>query len=67
MPRGPCTFRQQDVTRAIRAAFAAGATTAQVEVGGIVITAQKTGGEQAKIADGDGNEWDTPLAVEGSK
>jgi hypothetical protein len=62
MPRGPCTFRQRDVTRAIRAAFAAGATRAQVEVGGVTITAEKPGEGTAKLVAG--NEWDTPLAGE---
>jgi hypothetical protein len=67
MSRARCTFRQQDVTRAIRAAFAAGATKAQVEVGGFIITAQKTDEDQAKVGGRGGNEWDAPLAVEGSK
>jgi hypothetical protein len=64
MTRGPCTFRQQDITRAIRAAFAAGATKARVEIGGIVITAQKIEEEQGKMASPGGNEWDAPLAGE---
>jgi hypothetical protein len=61
MTRGPCTFRQQDITRAIRAAFAAGATQARVEIGGVVITAQKIE-ERGKITSPSGNEWDAPLA-----
>ena len=32
MPRGPCKFTERDVKRAIRAAFAAGAVTARVEI-----------------------------------
>jgi hypothetical protein len=67
MSRRPCTFRQQDVTRAIRAAFAAGATKAQVEIGGIIITAQKIEEEQGKVVGPNGNEWDAPLDVEGSQ
>jgi hypothetical protein len=61
MARGSCTFRQKDVARAIRAAFAAGATRAQVQVGGITITAEKIPADQA-IVSTSGNEWDTPLA-----
>jgi hypothetical protein len=66
MPRGPCTFRQQDVTRAIRAAFAAGAVRAQVQVGGIVITAEKSAGGQVIVHRG-GNEWDAAPAGEGPR
>lgn len=58
MSRRPCTFRQLDVTRAIRAAFAAGAARAHVEVGGITITAEKTVWEGDKVADSGANEWD---------
>jgi hypothetical protein len=60
MARGPCTFRQLDVTRALRAAFAAGATRAQVQLGSIVVTAEKIAEGQDIIATGDRNEWDTP-------
>jgi hypothetical protein len=67
MSRARCTFRQQDVTRAIRAAFAAGATKAQVEVGGLVITAQKIDEDRDKVVSSIGNEWDAPLAREGSQ
>ncbi len=40
MARGKCTFRQRDVKAAMKAAFDAGAKSARVEVGGIVIVAQ---------------------------
>jgi hypothetical protein len=46
MPRGPLTFRQQDVTRAVKAVVAAGVAIARVEVdraGRIVVVA--AGGE----------------------
>lgn len=33
MSRGPLTFKQQDVTRAVRAVVAAGVEVARVEVG----------------------------------
>jgi hypothetical protein len=65
MARGPCTFRQQDVTRAIRVAFAAGAIRAQIEVGGITITAEKTGEGKNNVASSGVNEWDAPPAGKG--
>src|SRR3546814_14130142 len=57
MSRGPSTFRQTDVTRAIKAALAAGVPVARIEVapdGKIVITAgpvepSKTDAEREKI------------------
>jgi hypothetical protein len=56
MSRDPCTFKQSDMVRAIKAAVAAGVEIARVEVdkeGKIVIIAGKPG-EQI----GEGNEWD---------
>jgi hypothetical protein len=68
MARGPCTFRQRDVTRAIRAAFAAGATRAQVQIGGITITAEKTNtGDAIVSATEPINEWDLSLGGERSR
>jgi hypothetical protein len=64
MIRGLCKFRQRDVVRAFRAAFAAGAARAQVRVGDILITADKTGDGEAMMRDS-GNEWDAPPAREG--
>ncbi|TWB66549.1 hypothetical protein FBZ94_101222 [Bradyrhizobium sacchari] len=59
MSRGPSTFRQQDVTRALRAAAAAGIDIERVEIdknGKIVVVASKlkeqTGGARST------NEWD---------
>jgi hypothetical protein len=66
MARGPCTFRQLDITRAIRAAFAAGATRARIQIGGIIVTADK-GVEGERVALPDVNEWDTPPAGEGTQ
>jgi hypothetical protein len=66
MTRGPCTFRQRDVTRAFRAAFAAGATRAEVQVVGITIVAEKTHTDDAMISATEHNEWDT-LGGEGSQ
>ena len=55
MSRGPCTFKQQDVTRAARATVAAGLEVRRIEVdreGKIVIIVGKS--EDASPA----NEWD---------
>ena len=59
MPRGPCTFRQRDVTRAIKSLQAAGCRVARVEFAKdkfIVLI----GDEQEQPArDGVENEWDS--------
>jgi hypothetical protein len=44
MARGPCTFRQQDVTRALRATVAAGIEVERIEIdkdGKIVVVTGK--------------------------
>ena len=62
MARGPSTFRQQDVTRALRATVAAGIEVSRVEIdkeGKIVIITGKpseTGGEEPNPWDGGGDE-----------
>jgi len=64
MARAPSTFRQQDVTRAIRAAIAAGVDIARIEVdkaGKIVIVTRNGNGSQV----GESpvvNEWDRALS-----
>jgi hypothetical protein len=57
MRRGPKTFRQRDMTRAIRAVAAAGMSVAQVMVdkdGRIVVVV----GEDGKTDAPEVNEWD---------
>lgn len=55
MARGPCTFRQRDVTKAVKAVVAAGCEVARAEIdsGGKIIVIV------GKPADATGrNEWD---------
>jgi hypothetical protein len=62
MARAPSTFRQLDVTRAVKAVAAAGVGIVRVEIdkaGKITIIAA-TGTEPDKGTAGD-NEWDTVL------
>jgi hypothetical protein len=58
MSRGTCTFKQTDVTKAVKAVVAAGVEVARVEVdkdGRIVVIA----GKPIAASDGEGtNEWD---------
>lgn len=59
MARGPCTFKQQDVTRALRATVAAGIAVQRIEIdrdGKIIVV---TGKPQEPGAEREGgNEWD---------
>lgn len=58
MPRGPCKFRQRDVTKAVRAVVAAGVQVARVEVdkdGRIVVIAGKSESNPAS------NPWDEAM------
>jgi hypothetical protein len=57
MARGPCNFRQQDVTRAVKGTVAAGVEVARVEIdksGKIVIVT----GTPVEEDDSTSNEWD---------
>jgi hypothetical protein len=58
MARGRCTFRQNDLTRAVKAVRAAGVPVAKVEVdrdGKIIVVAGQPGQTAAKA---ERNEWD---------
>lgn len=58
MARAPSTFRQRDVTAAVKAVVAAGCAVARVEVskdGKIVIVTAANDGAQDRGGD---NEWD---------
>jgi hypothetical protein len=60
MPRAPSTFRQQDVTRAVKAVAAAGVGIARVEIdraGKIVIIAAAGPGEPSDL-DRELLEWE---------
>lgn len=60
MARGACTFRQRDVTAAVKAVVAAGVPVARVEIdksGTIRITTSKPGEVGEAISQG-ANEWD---------
>jgi hypothetical protein len=57
MARGPCTFKQSDITRVVKAMMTAGVEVARVEVdkdGRIVVVAGKPAPDECKGA----NEWD---------
>ena len=59
MARAPCTFRQTDVTRAVKAVTAAGVHIARIEIdkaGKIVIIAADANGQPGESTEA--NEWD---------
>ena len=60
MGRGPLTFKQVDVTRALKAAIAAGIEVARVEIGrdGKIVMTTRKATERGPVQGG--NEWDNP-------
>jgi hypothetical protein len=58
MSRRPCTFKQRDVTKAVKAIVAAGVQVERVEIdqGGKIVVV--TGGSSESIGK---NEWDADL------
>ena len=60
MARGPCTFKQRDVTQALKAAVAAGMRVARYEIdrdGTIVVFTANDNVTHAPIA-GKTNDWE---------
>jgi hypothetical protein len=68
MARGPCTFKQRDLTRAIRGAVAAGQIVerAWIDANGRIMLGFATnvsgGDHEPPIGEQDGNPWDKALA-----
>jgi hypothetical protein len=62
MARGPSTFKQRDVTAAVKAVVAAGVEVARVEVGNDGRIIVVTGKPPAAEAEGRGGDvWDAAL------
>ena len=62
MSRVPSTFRQADVTKAVKAVVAAGVDIARVEIdaaGKIVIVTGKPEAQDSNEARAGSNEWDS--------
>ena len=66
MSRRPCTFRQADVTRALRAAKAAGYTVDKMKIdqAGNIVIVMRMGNADYSIGVSYDNEWDTEPADE---
>ena len=62
MARAPSTFRQRDITRAVKAVVAAGLRDAGVKIdsqkGAIEIVTAREGAQDSTLPPQGGNEWD---------
>jgi hypothetical protein len=58
--RGPCTFKQRDMTKAVKAVVAAGVPVAKVEVdkAGKITVVVAGNGQESSDEGREGNEWD---------
>lgn len=63
MSRGPCTFKESDAARLVRAARKAGCTIVRVEAdkdGKIIVVTDEAAAQASQTAQG-ANEWDQVL------
>ena len=68
MVRGPCTFRQGDVTRAIREVEAAGKKVRKVKkIRKVSIVIEIAQDDDAATVDGEKNEWDAEYGPDQTK
>lgn len=60
MPRGKCTFKQSDLTRALKATKAAGVNVVKIEIepDGKMVVVLSDNKEDLGTADTSGNPWD---------
>jgi hypothetical protein len=69
MSRGPCTFRQPDVARLLKAAKAAGCPVDRIEIfdrfGNKIVAVLGPGGHTVSV--NSHNEWDAPAGEHGNE